>query len=95
MIVGDSPCVERDDPARDVVGRHGGHGVAILLLHGVIAAGDLDKCQHSTRRCRCLGIGVEQSLPSCRAELDDLLEALDPKFPKDVTVAFVDGEQGL
>jgi hypothetical protein len=32
-------------------------------------------------------------LPSRRAQLDGLLEALDPKLPEDVAVAFVDGEQ--
>src|SRR4029450_4301172 len=39
------------------------------------------------------GVGIEEFLPGCRLQLDGLLEALDPKLPKDIAVAGVDAEQ--
>src|SRR6202040_2058852 len=68
-------------------------GIAVVLWHVLIAAGDLGERQHSVQRRRRIGIGIEKFLPSRPAQLDDLLEAFDPKFPEDVAVAVVDSEQ--
>jgi hypothetical protein len=59
FIVGESPVIQSDNPARDIVGGRRVDFVMILSRPVLIGACDVDECQHSAHRGRRIGIGAE------------------------------------
>lgn len=74
LIVGESPVIQSDNPARDIVGGRRVDFVIILSRHVLIGAGDVDECQHAAHRSRRIGIGAAELFPR---RFDDLREAFN------------------
>ena len=67
LVIGKPPCIECDDPARDIVGGRRINGIKLLLWQVLIAAADLGERHHSAHGGRRIGIGVEEFLPGFRS----------------------------